>query len=195
MLLTTHLQEHHLFLFFVFLYFVNRLCLLHVRYNLCIHRFANHNFHAFALCQYLHSFYFLALFDYEIACPLVQLISLFAFYKLHNSYVNRSFLGGTNVRHFCSFLAITSMYSMSLYTFYTSSVCSSRLLALPTKPCILRNSMHKTSMSFLFFTRKKKQNNLTSATSAKGGFALVARLKKTRDRSYFSKRCAEKSPP
>src|SRR5699024_9402919 len=67
------------------------------------------NFHAFALCQYLHSFYFLALFDYEIACPLVQLISLFAFYKLHNSYVNRSFLGGTNVRHFCSFPAITSM--------------------------------------------------------------------------------------
>src|SRR5699024_12120170 len=76
---------------------------------LCFHRFANHNFHAFALCQYLHSFYFLALFDYEIACPLVQLISLFAFYKLHNSYVNRSFLGGTNVRHFCSFPAITSM--------------------------------------------------------------------------------------
>src|SRR5699024_11404683 len=70
--------------------------------NLCFHRFANHNFHAFALCQYLHSFYFLALFDYEIACPLVQLISLFAFYKLHNSYVNRSFLGGTNVRHFRS---------------------------------------------------------------------------------------------
>src|SRR5699024_12458354 len=70
---------------------------------------SNHNFHAFALCQYLHSFYFLALFDYEIACPLVQLISLFAFYKLHNSYVNRSFLGGTNVRHFCSFPAITSM--------------------------------------------------------------------------------------
>src|SRR5699024_12636892 len=49
------------------------------------------------------SFYFFALFDYEIACLLVQLISLFAFYKLHNSYVNRSFLGGTNVRHFRSF--------------------------------------------------------------------------------------------
>src|SRR5699024_4315586 len=172
MLLTTHLQEQHLFLFFVYLFFVNRLCLLHVRYNfvfigfaiiiflrfvffnffisfsffflfyfkfhcllfrlfsfffflvlffvnpffsftvpyyLCFHRFANHNFHAFARCQYLHSFYFLALFDYEIACPLVQLISLFAFYKLHNSYVNRSFLGGTNVRHFCSFPPITSM--------------------------------------------------------------------------------------
>src|SRR5699024_12766262 len=55
--------------------------------------------------------------------------------------------------------------------------------------------MHKTFKTFLFFTRKKKQKNLTSATSAKGGFALVARLKKTRDRSYFSKRCAEKSPP
>src|SRR5690625_6510332 len=54
--------------------------------------------------------------------------------------------------------------------------------------------MHKTFKTFLFFTRKKKQKNLTSATSAKGGFALVARLKKTRDRSYFSKRCAEKSP-
>src|SRR5699024_11425795 len=35
MLLTTHLQEQHLFLFFVYLFFVNRLCLLHVRYNLC----------------------------------------------------------------------------------------------------------------------------------------------------------------
>ncbi|PBC00461.1 hypothetical protein CK220_31185 [Mesorhizobium sp. WSM3860] len=33
----------------------------------------------------------------------MHLISLFAFYKLHNSYVNRSFLGGTNVRHFRSF--------------------------------------------------------------------------------------------
>src|SRR5699024_11329721 len=29
MLLTTHLQEQHLFLFFVYLFFVNRLCLLH----------------------------------------------------------------------------------------------------------------------------------------------------------------------
>src|SRR5699024_7400674 len=75
------------------------------------------------------------------------------------------------------------------------SVCSARLLALPTKPCILITSMHKTFKTFLFFTRKKKQKNLTSATSAKGGFALAARLKKTRDRSYFSKRCAEKSPP
>src|SRR5699024_11705372 len=28
MLLTTHLQEQHLFLFFVYLFFVNRLCLL-----------------------------------------------------------------------------------------------------------------------------------------------------------------------
>src|SRR5699024_11516541 len=74
-------------------------------------------------------------------------------------------------------------------------VCSARLLALPTKPCILITSMHKTFKTFLFFTRKKKQKNLTSATSAKGGFALVARLKKKRDRSYFSKRCAEKSPP
>src|SRR5690625_7174809 len=87
---------------------------------------------AFALCQYLHSFYFLALFDYEIACPLVQLISLFAFYKLHNSYVNRSFLGGTNVRHFCSFPSITSMYSITHYTFCPLSDCSARLFALTT---------------------------------------------------------------
>src|SRR5699024_6074202 len=42
------------------------------------------------------------------------------------------------------------------------------LLALPTKPCILITSMHKTFKTFLFFTRKKKQKNLTSATSAKG---------------------------
>src|SRR5699024_11839869 len=90
------------------LFFVTRLCLLHVRYNLCFHRFANHNFHVFALCQYLRWFYFLVLFDYEIACLLVQLISLFAFYKPHSSYVKRSFLGGTNVRHFCSFPATTS---------------------------------------------------------------------------------------
>src|SRR5699024_2943248 len=55
--------------------------------------------------------------------------------------------------------------------------------------------MHKTFKTFLFFTRKKKQKNLTSATSAKGGFALVARLTKTRDRSYFSIRCVEQSPP
>src|SRR5699024_4860376 len=54
---------------------------------------------------------------------------------------------------------------------------------------------HKTFKTFLFFTRKKKQKNLPSATSSKGGFALVARLKKTRDRSYYSKRCTAKSPP
>src|SRR5699024_1622196 len=155
--------------------------------NLCFHRFANHNFHAFALCQYLHSFYFLALFDYEIACPLVQLISLFAFYKLHNSYVNRSFLGGTNVRHFSSFPALTCMYIIALYTSYPSSVCCARLLTLPARSSILITSMHKTFTSFLFFTRQKKQSNLSSDTSAAGGFALVDRLKKTRYRSYFSK--------
>src|SRR5699024_8246059 len=108
-LLTTHLQEQLLFLFFEDLFILNRLCLLYVRYNLCFYLFANNIFHAIALCQYLHSFYFLALFDYVIACSLVQLISLFAFFTLHNSYVTRSFLGGTNVRHFCSFPAITSM--------------------------------------------------------------------------------------
>src|SRR5699024_12788159 len=54
---------------------------------------------------------------------------------------------------------------------------------------------HKTVKTFLFFTRKKKQKNLPSATSAKGGFDLVSRLKKTRDRPYFSKRCAKNSPP
>src|SRR5699024_6439117 len=75
------------------------------------------------------------------------------------------------------------------------SVCSARLLALPTKPCIRITSRHKTFQTLLFFTRKKKQKNLTSATSAKGGFALVARLKKTRERSYFAKRFAQKSPP
>src|SRR5699024_5970406 len=64
---------------------------------------SNHYFHVLAHGQYHHSFYFFALFDYEIACLLVQLISLFAFYYLHNSSVNRSFLGGTNVRHFRSF--------------------------------------------------------------------------------------------
>jgi len=35
------------------------------------------------------------------------------------------------------------------------------------------NKNRKTFKTFLFFTRKKKQKNLTSATSAKGGFALV----------------------
>src|SRR5699024_10596925 len=66
MLLTTHLQEQHLFLFFVYLFFVNRLCLLHVRYNLCFHRFSNHNFYVFTLCQYFLSFYFLSLFSYFV---------------------------------------------------------------------------------------------------------------------------------
>ncbi|EFE58424.1 hypothetical protein HMPREF0794_1781 [Staphylococcus epidermidis M23864:W2(grey)] len=47
-------------------------------------------------------------------------------------------------------------------------------MALPTKPCILITSMHKTFKTFLFFTRKKKQKNLTSATSAKGGFARLS---------------------
>src|SRR5699024_5311323 len=92
MLLTTHLQEQHLFLFFVYLFFVNQLCLLHVRYNLCFHRFANHNFHAFALCQYLHSFYFLALFDYDIVCFFVHLISLFVFFLFFFFFVFQIFL-------------------------------------------------------------------------------------------------------
>src|SRR5699024_12465508 len=89
----------------------------------------------------------------------------------------------------------TSVLSITIHTLYPYRACSASLLALPTNPCILITSKHKTFKTFLFFTRKKKQKNLTSATSAKGGFALVARLKKTRDRSYFSKRCAEKSPP
>src|SRR5699024_12447159 len=88
---------------------------------------SNHNFHVFALYQYLHLFYFLALFDYEIACLLVQLISLFAFYKLHNSYVNRSFLGGTNVRHFFYFSATTSMYSITYSSLFLICVCSERM--------------------------------------------------------------------
>src|SRR5699024_11947846 len=113
MLLTTHLQEQHLFLFFVYLFFVNRLCLLHVRYNLCFHRFANHNFHAFALCQYLHSFYFLVFFDYDIACPLVLLFSIFSFYILYNSYVYRSFLVTINFWYFCSFTIYTFFFCIT----------------------------------------------------------------------------------
>src|SRR5699024_6282284 len=142
-----------------------------------------------------YSFYFLALFGYEIVFTLVQLISLFLFNKLHSSYVSRSLLFGTNVSHFCSFPSITSMSCIPEYTLYPFSFGLASLLDMPTKPCILITSIHKTFKTFLFFTIKKKQKRLTSATSAKGGFALVARLKQTRDRSYFSKRCAEKSPP
>src|SRR5699024_2552887 len=109
MLITTHLHEQHLLLFYVYLFVVNRLYLLHVRYILFFHSFAHHTFIAFSLCQYLHTIYFLVLFYYYISFTLFHLISVFVFYKLHNSYVTRSFLGGTNVRHFCSFPAITSM--------------------------------------------------------------------------------------
>src|SRR5699024_12088010 len=89
----------------------------------------------------------------------------------------------------------THKEKMTTHASRPSSVVAAMLLAPPTKPRMMITSMHKTFKTCLFFTRKKKQKNLTAATSAKGGFALVARLKKTRDRSYFSKRCAEKSPP
>src|SRR5699024_5028153 len=123
------------------------------------------NFHVFAHGQYHHSFYFFALFDYEIACLLVQLISLFAFYKLHNSYVNRSFLGGTNVRHFRSFRQPLPSKVYTLYFIFIKCVLCEAVGSA--------DQNHKTFKTFLFFTRKKKQKNLPSATSAKGGFALV----------------------
>src|SRR5699024_10886220 len=109
MLLTTHLQEQHLLLFFVYLLFVHRSCLLHVRCHLWLHRSASRKFHAVARCQYPPAFYSLALIAYAIACPLVPLIASLPSYILQISYVNRSLLCGTNVRHLYYFPASTSM--------------------------------------------------------------------------------------
>src|SRR5699024_8687709 len=54
---------------------------------------------------------------------------------------------------------------------------------------------HKTFKTFLFFTRKKKQKNLPSATSATEGLALHLVQKSARDRQYFLKDYFKKSPP
>src|SRR5699024_9252859 len=75
MLLTTHLQEQHLFLFFVYLFFVNRLCFLHVRYNLCFFRFAIHNFLLFFFFLYFHFFYFFFFFCFFCSFVLVFVFS------------------------------------------------------------------------------------------------------------------------
>nr|WP_176453402.1 hypothetical protein [Staphylococcus saprophyticus] len=47
--------------------------------------------------------------------------------------------------------------------------------------------MHKTFKTFLFFTRKKKQKNLTSATSAKGGICSRGSFKKDKGQVVFFK--------
>src|SRR5699024_12813323 len=47
----------------------------------------------------------------------------------------------------------------------------------------------------VLINRKKKHKVLNSETSTKGRDNLVVSLKNTRDKSYFSTRCAEISPP
>ncbi len=52
---------------------------------------------------------------------------------------------------------------------------------------------HKTFKTFLFFTRKKKQKNLPSATSAKGGgFCSRARLKISKGQVVFFEKITQK---
>lgn len=50
---------------------------------------------------------------------------------------------------------------------------------------------HKTFKTFLFFTRKKKQKNLPSATSAKGGCSR-ARLKISKGQVVFFEKITQK---
>lgn len=51
---------------------------------------------------------------------------------------------------------------------------------------------HKTFKTFLFFTRKKKQKNLPSATSAKGGVCSRARLKISKGQVVFFEKITQK---
>ena len=51
---------------------------------------------------------------------------------------------------------------------------------------------HKTFKTFLFFTRKKKQKNLPSATSAKGGGCSRARLKISKGQVVFFEKITQK---
>src|SRR5699024_9201095 len=54
----------------------------------------------------------------------------------------------------------------------------------------------KNPKTFLFFQRKKKQKNLTSATSASGGLALVPAFENSQGAgSIFLKKPLKKSPP
>src|SRR5699024_4249859 len=100
--------------------------------------------------------------------PLVQLISLFAFYKLHNSYVNRSFLGGTNVRHFCFFPAPlpSKVYHTILYI---RKECGLRRQNHSGhKPDQVENTPLENIQPFFFFREKRNKKTCPLPPQQKG---------------------------
>src|SRR5699024_6394839 len=137
------------------------------------HHFSNRNFHENVLYQYHHLFYFHALFDYEIELLSSREISFSAFERLHNSCIDHSFLHVKNVRHFRIFRPLLPC-KVSHTILYIHKGCAPRGL-LGVAECSTRRT--KTLRPFFFFQRKKKQKNLTSATSAKWNLLSCQRLK------------------
>src|SRR5690625_7503447 len=88
----------YFFLFFFFLFFVFQLFLSLALYNHYFHYSLDHNFHVKVLHQYHHSFYFLALFGYEIECLSNHVISFSAFERLHNSKKSAPFGGNISAK-------------------------------------------------------------------------------------------------
>src|SRR5699024_11935035 len=125
----------------------------------------NRNFHENVLYQYHHLFYFHVLFDCEIELLSSRVISFSAFERLHISCIDRSFLYVKNVTHFRVFRSLLPCKVYTLYFIFIKCVLCEAVGSA--------DQNHKTFKTFLFFTRKKKRKNLPSATSAKGGFALV----------------------
>src|SRR5699024_9843663 len=152
------------------------------------HHFSNRNFHENVLYQYHHLFYFHALFDDEIELRSSRDISFSAFERLHNSCIDHSFLHVKNVRHFRIFRTLLpcKVYHTILYI---HKVCALRGFLGVAESSTSRT---KRLRPFFFFQRKKKQKNLTSATSAKWNLSRASVWKFARSGSIFSKKPLEK---
>src|SRR5699024_2353112 len=121
------------------------------RYNQFSHHELNHNFHGNALYQYLNLFCFLVLFGYETECPSNHEPSFSAFERPHNSEKSAPF----RWQYFGLYFHVK--YNTLYFIFIKCVLCEAVGSA---------DQNHKTFKTFLFFTRKKKQKNLPSATSA-----------------------------
>src|SRR5699024_8324917 len=125
-----------------------------------------HNFHEYAHNQCLDSYDFPSHVDDESVCLLMLVLLSFAYVQPHNSRLDHS--------PFCM-SKMLGIFRFSGYHFHVKYIT----LYFIFIKCVLCEAVgsadqnHKTFKTFLFFSRKKKQKNLPSATSAKGGFALV----------------------
>src|SRR5699024_12653375 len=152
------------------------------------HRFSNRNFHENVLYQYHHLFYFHVLFDCIIQLLASRVISFSAFERLHNSCIDRSFLYVNNVRHFRVFRSLLPCKVYRTILHYVKCAVCDALSAIRR----MSDQSDKNIKTFLFFQRKKKQKNLTSATSAKWNLLSCQRLKIRKGQVVFFEKTTQK---